>query len=301
MALPASAQAQKDALEKLPVNETPPIEAPKPLETPTATSVTISRDEFNELQAAADRVKAADGRAEILQGDLDVLTKRLTDLETASKGKPSADLTPAPAALPTVQYTEKENEDYGDSRDYIRKVCTELLGEVLPGVLKEFDTKLEGVQSVATKASQNSDRLVQKSFTDKVKDRVPEFEACVDHKHWHAFTQSMEPVSGLTYGECIQNNLDRENLTGMVNVFDTFKKKYAVGAKPNDDAYAGALPSGNTPPPNNGNEGKEILKFSDRKELNKKMMQQKISPAEYEVEKAKYTLAEKEGRLNYDV
>jgi hypothetical protein len=311
MALPASAQAQKDALEAAGTSNVKPIEPVKPVEVvPAEGKVTISREEFNEMQAAADRVKAAEGRTEILQGDLEVLQRRLTDLETASKGKSSSDPAPAPApvvAIPAVAYTDKEKEDYGESKDYIRKVGAELLSEVMLPAFKTYDDrlaaleeKLNTVNTVATQASQRTAQSAQKSYTDKVREKVPEFDECVNSKHWPSFVQAMEGMSGLTYAECIQNNLNRENVDGMVNVFNTFKTKYGIGKKPDDSGYVGANPSGTTETPNDGTEGKEVLKFSDRKDLNKRFMSGKITQDEYQTERAKYELAEKEGRLNYD-
>jgi len=311
MALPAAAQAVKDRLvaeSMAPSNE--PVAPATPVTpvptTGTESQVTISRDEFNELQAAADRVKAAEGRAEALKLDLEAFQGRLTDLEKASKDRliPVAP-EPVTPAFPVVAFTEKEETEYGESREFIEKVVMQLLAKVLPDTLQAIDTKLAAVEdkltevgTVATTARKGLTEVTEEAFTEKVKEKVGNFDEVVNNKYWDAFCDATEPVSGFTYAQCIVRNLQNRNLDGMINVFNVFKTKYEIGKKPNTEGYQGANPSGTTDTPQEPG-GKEILKFSDRKALSIKFQRHEINNADYEVERKRFDLADKEGRLDY--
>lgn len=271
----------------------------------TDAKVTISRDEFNELQAAAGKARAAEGRAEALRLDVEALTQRLTDLELASKGNPSP--TPsAPAAdawTPAqVDYSDKENEDYGESKPFVVKVVNEVLNGMVPKLLKRLDdieAQLGGVKTIAEGASKTATSVKSKSYTDQVREKVGNFDECVNHKHWRDFTESMDSDTGFTYAELIQNNFGRENVTGMVRIFDKFKEKYGVGKAPQPSGYEGGLP-------NNGGVDTDIstepkkLPFSERKAAHKQYINKEITYEEYEAIRKKYDAADREGRVDYN-
>src|ERR1700743_981759 len=321
-ALPASMQARRAALEATPTgdgsNPTPaPVPAASPAPAPASdlpqsqTNVTISREEFNGLQALEGKAKRAEARADALAGDVEALNQRLTELLHASKGSPTPRPRGPPAAAqveswePTpVTFTDEETKDYGESKSYIAKVVQEVLNTTLPKLMARVDTleaQIDGVKSVAEGASKTASGVKARSYTDQVRAKVPEFDECVNHKYWHDFTESTDPITGDTWAVVIQNMLAREYVDGMVRVFDTFKQKYGVGKPAAASGYEGGMPSGGS-----GGDGLEVetgpkmLPFSKRKEASKKYINKDISFEEYEKIKAEYDKAESEGRVDYD-
>lgn len=317
-ALPASMQARRAALEATPPVEGSPTPSPSPTPTPTPvvevpqsqTNVTISREEFNALQGAEAKARRAEGRAESLALDVEALNQRLTDLADASKSNPTPRRNAPPAAAqveswePTpITYTDEETKDYGESKSYIAKVVQEILNSTLPKLVDRVDVledQINGVKSIAENASKTAGGIQARSYTDKVKARVPEFDECVTHKHWHDFAESTDPATGDTWAQVIQNMLNKEYVDGMVRVFDTFKQKYGVGKPAAASGYEGGMPSGGA-----GGDGLEVdngpkmLPFSKRKEAHKQFVNKDISFEEYEKIRAEYDVADKEDRVDY--
>jgi hypothetical protein len=320
-ALPSSMQARRAQLENAgndaPVVATPtptpvePAAAPAPAASDTVSEerVTISRAEFNELQAASGKAARAEGRAESLALDLEALTQRLTEVEAASKATPKAEKTPAAAKVeswePTpVSYTEEENKDYGESKDYISKVVTEVLNSVLPKIMGRVDALEEiigNVKTVAEGATRTIAADKTKTFTDKVKEIVGNFDECVHHKHWQDFTASRDTDTGFQWEQLVRSNLEAENVDGMVRVFNKFKEKYGVGKPSGPTGYEGAMPGGGSGAATDDIEtGPKMLPFSARKEAHKKYINKEISFEEYEKIRKEYDAADAEGRVDYN-
>lgn len=308
-ALPAAMQARRATLETQSAGD-PPVE-PTPVEpTPVASTeskVTISRDEFNELQAAAGKARAAEGRAESLALDVEALNQRLTELADASKAitKPAAKpATTAETWEPNpVQYTEDETKDYGESKSFVSKVVHEVLNTELPKVisrLEAIEEALGGVKTIAEGASKTASSVRAKSYTDQVREKVGNFDECTNHKHWRDFVESTDPDTGFTYAELIQNNFNRENVAGMVRVFDKFKEKYGVGKAPTPSGYEGGMPGSGSGADEDINTGPKMLPFSKRKEAHKKYINKEISYEEYEKIKTQYDAADREGQVDYN-
>ncbi len=313
MSLPASMQARKTALESEQGTPTPtptPVETPNPNDASAESrvqgeSVTISREEFNQLQAAAGRVRAAEGRTESLEMDLEALQARLTALETAAKGSTHA---PAPTdeaedwQPAQVSFTDQENADYGESRAFVEKVVLETLNKVLPkalGSVKGLKGKLKEIETAVSATAQQTQALDGQGFTEKVREKVGNFDEVVNHQHWRAFAESEDPYTGMSYADTIRLGIQNRKLDVVVRAFEDFKTKYNVGKKPASTGYEGAIPSGGSKVPE-GNDKPEMLPFSKRKEAHKKWINKEISDAEYQRIRDDYDKAEKEGRLDYN-
>lgn len=272
--------------------------------------VTISRDEFNDLQAAAGKARAAEGRAESLSMDVEALKSRLTDLEAVAKGnsKPSGDPPPAPAEWQPLEtnFTESENEDYGESKGFVTKVINERLNEVVPKLLDriaKLESTLGDIKNVAEGASKTVASVRAQSYNDKVREALQakgiSFDECVNHKHWQDFAQSVDPDSGYTYLELITNNVKKENVDPMVRLFTKFSEQYKVGKAKPPTGYEGAAPTGISKI-ETGKEGDETLAFSERKEAHRKYINKEISYEEYEKVRKKFEQADREGRVDYN-
>lgn len=314
-ALPAAMQAKRAELQNsnpTTLPEATPAAAPAPAlptATPTETKVTISKEEFNDLQAAAGKARAAEGRAEALAMDVEALTRRLTELEEASKGitKPTAKAPSAPSVgtwEPTpVQFTDKDTEDYGESKPFVVKVVQEVLNGEIPKLIARIEAleeQIQGVRGIAEGASKTASTVKAKSFTDQVRDRVKNFDECTNHKHWHDFLEATDPDTGDTWAELVQKNFSRENVVGMVRVFTKFKEQYKVGVDTPPSGYEGALPGSGGGPEDDIETGPKVLPFSKRREAHKKFLNKEISYEEYEKIKNEYDAADREGRVDYN-
>lgn len=307
--LPSVMQSRRAQLAEL---ETPPsvVETPSALPNNDGEKVTISRDEFNDLQAAAGKARAAEGRAEALAMDVETLKTRLTDLETAAKGngKPNADTPTAEAEWEPLDtgYTDQEQTDYGESKGFVIKAVNERLNEVIPkllGRISKLEAALGDVKGVAEGASKTVTSIRAQTYNDRVREALSkegtDFDECVNHKHWQDFAMSVDPDSGYQYMEMIRNNVQKENVAPMVKLFLKFKEQYAIGSKKAPNGYEGAAPTG-TSVVTGGNNDSEMLPFSERKEAHRKYINHLLSYEEYEKIREKFEKADKENRVDYN-
>lgn len=318
--LPSSMQARKEQLQTEVATPNPDTAAAT---TATATSiaetvtppanadkVTITREEFNDLQAKADRVKAAEGRQQAMRDDLEALQHRLTELESASKGNREPDDAPAaPGAslaveTPVVELTAKEKEDFEqDTIDLMTKIANNVFSDRIKELIPQLNAKLAQVETVATSATQTVGKISTKNFTDRVREKVAEFSSfddVVQHKHWPEFLESEEAVSGLTYGSLVKENIAKERVDKMVNIFKIFFDKYMKEtAKP--AGYEGLAPE-STLGSNATDTGAkvEVLKYSERKAAHEKYIRKEISFEEFTKIKEKFDIADREGRVDYE-
>lgn len=280
---------------------TPPVNADK---------VTITREEFNDLQAKADRVKAAEGRQQAMRDDLEALQNRLTELESASKGNREPDEAPAaPGAslaveTPVVELTAKEKEDFEqDTIDLMTKIANNVFSDRVKELLPQLNAKLAQVETVATSATQTVGKISTKNFTDRVREKVAEFskfDDVVQHKHWPEFLESEEAVSGLTYGSLVKENIAKERVDKMVNIFKIFFDKYMKeDVKP--VGYEGLAPESALSSNATDTGAKvETLKYSERKAAHEKYIRKEISFEEFTKIKEKFDIADREGRVDYE-
>ena len=311
--LPSSMQAKRAELEA--GKDTPPaaVDTPPANDPPKddGDRVTISKAEFNELQAKADRVKAAEAKAQAVKDDLEAFQTRLTELENASKGNPKpADRPAAPASNSglkvedtEVALTQKEIDDFDeDMIVLVNKIANNVFTKRIKAILPQLEAALGEVHTNVEKASQDVIAVRARGFTDKVKEGVAEFsdfDTIVNHKHWPEFVQAEEEASGLTYGELVQKHLNAEDLKRMVGVFKTFFDKYMKGnEKP--DGYQGVDTTDTTAPSTRGSGEGQRLKFSERQAAHRKYINKEISFEEYQQIKDKFDKADAAGLVDYD-
>lgn len=317
--LPSAMLGKKEELERQESGTqepqtTPPAKDDPPADPPhnknEADRVTISREEFNELQAKADRVKRAEGQAQSLRDDVEALQARLTDLESAPKGRGMGDA-PAPADAPPaaiqfdpapVPLTEKEKEDFeSDTVELITKIARNIARQEIASVLPSIEAKLGEIDKAAKNAVTTVGKVSTNSFTGLVRNEVAKFsnfDEIVNHQHWQSFLQGVNDLAGEDYATILTNNIRRENLQGVVKIFRMFFDKY-MGTPSRPEGYAGAEPSAATALPDSNNK-REILRISERREAHKKFISKQINLEEYEAIKQKFDIADREGRVDYD-
>lgn len=324
MSLPAAQQAKMDALRTQPSGNEGETSPTQPTATPPAAppsvddskSVTISREEFNALQANADRVKAAEGRAENFKMDLETLQARLTAVENASKGNGNGEAGGEHRAASTpieddwtpadVQFTEQETTDYGESRAYIEKVVLETLNKVLPkalGSLKGLKSALAEVKEQVVTTVQRTAQVEGRDFNDQVRAKLKEdggdFDQVVNHEHWQAFCQSVDPDTEDQYYLVLQDAVAKRKMGVVLRVFKAFRTKYGLNMRSGSTGYEGAAPGGGSRVPDSS-AAPNKLPFSERQKAHKKFINGEMSAAEYQVIAEEYSKAEKDGRIDYD-
>ena len=278
-----------------------------------ATKVTISRAEFNDLQAASDRVKAAERRADAVQGDLAALQSRLTELEEAAKGKGTVsaparpEASAAPVEEPITALTDKEKADFEDDTvALMEKIANNVFSKRIAGYKTFVEERVANVESVANTAATSVQRVSTDGFTAQVRAKVGEFsnfDLITKDPHWAAFMESEDELSGFTYAELVKANLNNKRLDPMVKIFKKFYDKYLKDVA-NTDGYAGSAPSGvsNVATSSEGGASKvEILHYSERQKAQQDYLAQprRITYDEYEAIKKKFDLADREGRVDY--
>jgi hypothetical protein len=319
MALPNAMQEKREALKAeeagtpvVPAETAVPVVAPVAAPVVQAETVTISRAEFNKLQAAGDTVKAAEGKTLALANDLEVLTRRLTELEEAAKdtGKPAASASPGQfGEVHAEQLTAEILKDFDeDSVKLMQQIAQNTVAAAINPLIKKIEKVLGDLNTNVATTSSTVAKVNQQTFVGKVEDKTKDLgmdvEALVHSEFWGPFLQSTDDASGMTYGQIAMQHNQAENVDGMARVLRTFHSKYfgnGTSAAAKGTGYEGAAPSpSNAVATKETPEGSEILNFSDRQEAHRKYLNKEIDFAEYEAIKKKFDLADKENRVDYN-
>ncbi len=306
-ALPSAMQARMAALEaeSTPSGEvtTPATPAATPTPTEVATTVTITRDEFNELQANAGKARQAQAQAESARLANEEAQHRLTELEKASKSVPAA--TPTPALQEeTVTFTEEEEKDFGDSREFITKVVKNEVNKALRSI-NDLVTELRGeigsAKTLATTANTTVVQSAERRFFAQVKESVPNLDAIVKHKNWSDFLDHTDELSGATYHQLLGHNIKNENLNAVKKIYQKFSDQYLVGSDTTVQAgYAGGAPSGGAVQTPVVSGAAVKLKQSDRRKASEDYRKGKITWDNLQEVSKKFDEAEKSGNIEYD-
>lgn len=259
--------------------------------------VTLSRAEYNELQAS----KAGTARLEAAQLRIEELTQRLTELETATKGTPQADVPPPKPLLDVgnVEFTEEEQRDFGESQEFVAKVARRVFAELAPALEDRLAKLEQGVQT----ATQSVARTAQSAFQERVFAAVPDLQALISHQNWGDFLDTKEEFSGKTFEQVLGESIRDNSVDRTKRIYDQFRKQY-VGEpsdKPSTAAgYAGAIPSGaaTVEPPNP--QAVQKMKMSDRKKISEDYRKGRITWEQKEEFDKKFVEAEKNGNVDYD-
>lgn len=274
--------------------------------------VTIGRDEFNDLQAAANRVQQLVARDELNADRMAELTQRLTELEKGDKpssntpaATPSASATPAAPVMDTsaIQFSDDENNQYGDSRPYIEKVVDLRLADQLNKLVPGLRQMVEEAKQTATTAVTTVHQQQTRGFLADVKGKVPDMAQLISHKHWGDFLAETNDFAGATYDQLLAHNVRNQNLTGVVKIYDAFREKY-VGASQQQQqqtnaGYAGAAPQGGAAQAPQQQPQVAKLKVSDRKKASEDYRKGKITWDQLQEVNKRFDDAEKAGNVDY--
>lgn len=292
------AQATEPQTTEAPPTETAP-QGTEATATPTATPtpegerITLSRDEYNELQAAAGKVKTAEGRASAVADRVKELEARLTEL--AQSNKATATETPQTVVeQPTIQFTEDELKDFGDSKEFISKVARSEINAALQEInlrLKALEGEVKGVATTAAEAGQNT-------FLAQLRGKVPDLDSIIAHKNWADFLDAVDPMTGLTYEQLLQAAVQNKRLDPAANIYGAFKTKYMGATPASSGAYAGVNPTGAVSTPiEKPVQGK--LKVSDRKKASEDYRKGKITWDKLQEVNKAFDEADAKGNVDY--
>ena len=302
-AVTAKLAALRAAADTAPATNTP---TPPATNTPEGERVTLSRAEYNEMQAAAGRTQAASAREQLLALELEEAREALTQAQAHSKPvstpSPSAAATPAPSTLTvdtsSTTFSDEENTQFGESRAYIEKVArleaARIVNELMPSLVAQIDDVKKTASGVASSVhKQRAD-----TFLDSVKLQVPNLAAITKDKHWEAYLDSVEPLSGLSMDRLLSDAVTKTDLARVVKLYRVYEEKYMAPLPTNDTGYAGASPSGGAtsvpvPVPDTGK-----LKLSDRKKASEDFRKGRITYADLQQVQEKFKAAEAVGNVD---
>lgn len=319
-ALPSVMQHKLDQMRgevNTPPAEVPPVTPPAtpPVEVPPGSPpandnnagerVTISREEYNEMQAEAGRAKTLASREEVARLALEEANHRLTELQNSNKSVPTPAAPAAPAsAAPVVDtsnitFSDEENDQYGESRAYMEKVVDLRVAEILNRVLPTLHASLEEVKQSATSAATSVEKNNAQTFHASVVAAVPDLAELIKHKHWPAFLDEVEDFSGATFDAVLAHNVNKRQLQPIVKIYDTFRIKYVKPPESNA-GFAGAVPGGGAAqlPPDKNQVVK--LKVSDRKKASEDYRKGRITYDELQVVSKKFEEADALGNVDHN-
>lgn len=286
-----------------PVDATPPVTPP--VDTNTGERITVSREEYNELQAQAGRANTLASREEIARLELEDARGRLTELENSNKSVPTPSVPAAPSSAPAaidttgITFTDEENEQYGESRAFLEKVVDLRVASVLNKLLPTLTASIEEVKQSATRAATSVEDNNARAFHTTVTAAVPDIGELIKHKHWAAFLDEIEGFSGATFDQVLTHNVSKKQLAPLVKIYDTFREKYVKSAESNG-GFAGAVPGGGAVqlPPDKGQVVK--LKVSDRKKASEDYRKGSISYEQLQVISKKFQEADALGNVDHN-
>lgn len=318
-ALPRAAQQKLAALQaaETPDNNTPaPVAAPAPAPaastpaanepaTPAAGTITLSREEYNDLLANAGKTQKALAQAESAKLAQEEMAHRLTELEKAAKSTPAPAAAAPVLASEDVTFTPDEEKEFGDSREFISKVVRQELGKVigpLNELLADIRKETQAAAQTATQATTLVAKRAETEFFGKVNAAVPNLAAITKHKNWGDFLDETDDLTGITYEKLLGHNVSRENLKAVTAIYKKFSDKY-LGSEGDEvqAGYAGgANPSGNAAPNASKPAAPEKLKFSDRKRASEDYRKGRITYDQLQEVVTKFNEAEKLGNVDFD-
>lgn len=324
-ALPQAARVKLEALQA--AAATPPADGTTPPgdgTTPPATTppadgqppaqgerVTISREEFNALQAGAARADTANARAADAQARNEELAHRLTQLESQGNAPNNGATPPAatpPAAKPGklaapsadgINFTDEENEQYGEGRSYIERVARLVVVEELVRLLPQIESQLEETRTTATSAAQSLNRVQANSFNAEVLKATPDIQTLIKHPQWQAYLDEVEPFSRKTMQVLLEHHVVNKDVDGMKQVYDAFRTKY-VKPLPGSTGWESGAPDGGATPPPDDSKKQDKLKLSDRTKASLDFRHGKITWAQLQEVNTKFDEADKKGLVDYN-
>lgn len=316
-ALPRAAQAKLDAMvaanpdqrvapdaptTPTPVASTPATPQAPATPTPDSATITVSRDEFNALQAEAGKTRAAQAQAETERLQREEMAQRLTELEKQSKAVPEPAVSTPALPEEAVTFTPEEEVEFKDSGEFIQKVVRQELNKLAPklnALIASLEAKIKAVETSATQAVTTVRANTERTFFDQVKNAVPNLDVIKTHKNWPDFLDETDELTGATYEQLLAHNVQKANLSAVKLIYKKFSDKYLGGTDATAAGYAGGQASGAETPPAQA-PAVVKLKMSARRKASDDYKKGRISWDQLQEVNKAFDEATKAGNIEYD-
>jgi multidrug efflux pump subunit AcrA (membrane-fusion protein) len=206
-------------------------------------SVTLTRQQLNELQGASDRSVRAERDAQLARMEADEAKAALTASLQSRKEHTQAD---EPLDL---GYTEadlallpEEEETFGESKSFVLKLVRAECARLFKAYDARIAPRIAEARSMATEASDRVVKTAQKGFSGRVREKVADVSQLIAHANFKDFLDSVVPMTSMTYNTALNDAHEAENLQAAIDIFNAFRIKYGV-KKPSAAGYNGAAPS----------------------------------------------------------
>ena len=258
------------------------------------------------MQAAAGRTQAASAREQLLALELEEAREALTQAQAHSKPVPTPS-SPAPAApassvltvdTSSTTFSDDENTQFGESRSYIEKVARLEAARIVNELMPTLVAQLDDVKKTASGVASSVHKHRTDAFLDSVKLQVPNLAQITKDRHWEAYLDSIEPLSGLSMDRLLSDAVGKTDLARVVKLYKIYEEKYMAPLPTSDTGYAGAAPAGGAThvPVPVADTGK--LKLSDRKKASEDFRKGRITYAELQQVQEKFKTAEAAGNVD---
>ena len=276
--------------------ETPEAKAAAAAAAAAAEQVTLTRSEFNDLQAARDRGQAEHVAAEAAKLEASEARARLTELESARKetAKPSSAFDPGYAESDLA--ASDEDEAYEESEAFITKVVRREIKAAFAKLDMTVAPKIAQVEKLATETATGVSRHQQNTFVGRVHEAVKDVQELVANPHFADFLKSRVPMSTDTFNDAFNEAHAQEDLKTVKDIFDAFRAKY-VQAKSGTAGYNGAAPTAAEIAPVDASKGKRYS-LQERQDKSKAYAKGQISWKELQEYKVKFDEAQADGRVD---
>jgi hypothetical protein len=222
----------------------------------------------------------------------------------APAASPSGDTVVATGSLRidpgNTELEGEEPENFGESVPVIEKVSRGQIAKLVNPKLDDLERRLIALESGVTSATRTANTARAESFIDKVKGKVTNFDAIINNPKWQAWIKNRLPGSRITYVQSLADANAAGDLEAVSEIFAAFEAANPSAAPTDTSGFSGVdtANAGSTrEPAPSGN--KVILKMSDRRKLSEDFLKGRIERSVYEAEKEKFTIADREGRVDY--
>jgi hypothetical protein len=297
---------QEVAVEVPPVDTAPAqVPAQAPAQAPAQVSG-ITPEELEDLRRRA-------AQADILRMERDEAQAALTRPPEPSKAGDSGVSAPASGGDTVVSTArleidagdttldDEQQNDFGDAVPAMEKVSRAQIKKLVDPQLDAIVRRLAALETGVATATETSTRVQAQTFVDRVKAKVKNFDAVVTNPKWNPWLQNRVPGTTFKYADALGDAHAKSDLGAIEEIFNAFEAANPTAVATDTSAFASVdtANAGSTRAPTAGTE-KPTLKMSDRRKLSEDILKGRISREDGEKKKAEFTLADKEGRLDYN-
>lgn len=289
-----------------------------PTEAPRAPEVVSSPEEeeaaFDAEWKARDpkgfhKYKTVAGMFERSKQDVRDLKESLNGLKDeikALRDKPAAPVvapTPPPVATRTLEEELDASEsNYLPAVPVVKKLGTRIAKEVSEQIVAPLQDRIAGLEAKITNLESGQTNLgkvqfqnEEQGFVGQVKARVPEFDKIIDDPEWKELMHKPVPYTDMTFGQALATAHEKRNLKGVLQIFESFRptKPSSVDDLASPPVRANGHDPTRVPV-------KPVLKASERRKASEDFRKKRITQDEFKRIADLYSVAEKEGRIDWN-